>query len=471
MRKLKKIIILTSIICSISAISYAKAAELTYKMTVNNGNISVKEDSLISNKDYSDMLVNVVKETNGKKSTIYSGKLSGYENGAYSQIDFSEINFMVIFEWDSMENEAIYIIPVTTQAVKNSTLDEIHLENASTENTVSVNNAVSLATIKTNMSLMYNDQYCENILMPGQTLKVPVSIANSGTSTFEVIPYIAKYDLSGRLLDVQECDQINALPNQTTLQTLSIDFDNDTAYTAKIFLWQKNTMMPIAKSVHLTVQNQDYYADTFEQASKIDISKQLCGIINTNSDVDIVKFTPTTTGIYALQLEATTGTVCGLYDSTQTLLNSISAVSDNNYLLYALTANQDYYIRFNGNINSNYKIVPTIPNETSEIIQNIGMEGIISNSTTLNIYQFTPQTSGEYIITAVNSSDVNAQLFNSSFEKISNADNTDSTVSFRITSSMTANQTYYIVVYPKNETTTGSYTMYVEEPFSVISVQ
>lgn len=197
----------------------------------------------------------------------------------------------------------------------------------------------------------------------------------------------------------------------------------------------------------------------------------ICGIINTNSDVDIVKFTPTTTGIYALQLEATTGTVCGLYDSTQTLLNSISAVSDNNYLLYALTANQDYYIRFNGNINSNYKIVPTIPNETSEIIQNIGMEGIISNSTTLNIYQFTPQTSGEYIITAVNSSDVNAQLFNSSFEKISNADNTDSTVSFRITSSMTANQTYYIVVYPKNETTTGSYTMYVEEPFSVISVQ
>lgn len=470
MRKLKKIIILTSIICLISASSYAKAAELTYKMTVDNGNILVTEDSLSSNKDYSDMLVNVVKETNGKKSTIYSGKLSGYENGAYCQVDFSEINFMVIFEWDSMEDEVIYIIPATIQTTT-STLSDIRPQNTEQESIVPLNSTLALTAIKTNMSLMYNDQYYENVLMPGQTLKVPISIANSGISTFEVIPYIAKYDLSGTLLDVQECEQINALPNQTTQQTLSIDFDNNTAYTSKIFLWQKNTMIPIAESVHLTIQNQDYYADTFEQANKIEISKQLCGIINTNSDVDIVKFTPTATGIYALQLEATNGTVCGLYDSTQTLLNSISAVSDNNYLLYALTANQDYYIRFNGEINNNYKIVPTLPNEATEIIQNLGMEGTISKSTDLNIYQFTPQTSGEYIITAVNNLNVNAQLFNEFFEQVAVADNTDSSVSFRITHNMTANQTYYIVVYPKNETTTASYTMYVEEPFSVISVQ
>lgn len=30
-------------------------------MTVNNGNVSITEDSLISSEDYSDMLVNVIK--------------------------------------------------------------------------------------------------------------------------------------------------------------------------------------------------------------------------------------------------------------------------------------------------------------------------------------------------------------------------------------------------------------------------
>lgn len=457
-------------LCLFATNSYVKADELTYKMTVNNGNVSITEDSLISSEDYSDMLVNVIKTKNGQQSTIYSGKLGGYENGLYSKTDFSEINFMIIFDWDSMEDEAIYIIPATNQST-NPILSEISQKNTEYESTISLNSSFSASTLKTNMSLMYNDKYYENVLLPGQTLDIPISISNSGNDKLELTPYIARYDLSGKLIDVKQCEQIDALPNKTTKTTISKEFDDNTSYTAKIFLWQKNTMVPITDSIHLTIQNQDYYADNYEQANAVDVTKNICGIINTNNDVDIVKFTPSVTGIYALKLDASTGTVCGLYDVNKNLLSSVSSVANKNYLLYSLTKNQDYYIRFTGTENNSYEINTTIYPDAKTLIKNKGEENEILADDKCDIYKFIPQTSGEYIITAVNNSDVNAQLFNSSFEKISDANNTDSTVSFRIISSMTANQTYYIGVYPKGETTAGSYTIYVEEPFSVISVQ
>lgn len=137
-------------LCLFSTNSYVKADELTYKMTVNNGNVSITEDSLISSEDYSDMLVNVIKTKNGQQSTIYSGKLGGYENGLYSKTDFSEINFMIIFDWDSMEDEAIYIIPATNQSTT-STLSEISQKNTEYESTISLNSSFSASTLKTNM--------------------------------------------------------------------------------------------------------------------------------------------------------------------------------------------------------------------------------------------------------------------------------------------------------------------------------
>ncbi len=326
-------------------------------------------------------------------------------------------------------------------------------------------------TIQTNRLLMYNDKYCESVLLPGQTLTILVTVTNTGTTSIEIVPYIAKYDLSGRLTDLTQGSLITAPANQTISATVLNEFNIDNACTAKVFFWQESNIKPVAASIYLTIQNQDYYADTYTEANKIDIDKQLCGVINTSTDVDIVKFTPTATGIYALQLDAPSGTVCGLYDNTQALLNSVSAITDKNYLLFSLTANQDYYIRFNGAENNSYEITTALPSELVALTKNIGVASSLSESYDFNVYKFTPTTTGSYVITAVDSSNVNADLYNASFEKVASSDVSDMSVSFRITNTMTANQTYYVVVYPKNETSLGTYTMYVEEPFNVIDVQ
>lgn len=93
---------------------YAETNAVSYKATVDNENVSVTTDILTSDTDYSDLYVNVIREINGQQTTIYSGALGGYANGTFSDVDFSEINFMVVFDWNTMEDEAIYIIPAST---------------------------------------------------------------------------------------------------------------------------------------------------------------------------------------------------------------------------------------------------------------------------------------------------------------------------------------------------------------------
>lgn len=471
MNKLKRFIVFAAVFCMLAESVYAETKELSHKLALENENVAVVADSLSADKDYSDLYVDVIKDTDRQQKTIYSGALRGYADGAFADVGFPGINFMVLFDCNTMASEAIYIVPSTAEAAPNTLSLNADANTSSEENTVELQNTISTATIQTNMSLMYNNKYCESVLLPGQTLTIPVTVTNMGDTSVEIVPYIAKYDLSGRLTDLTQGSLIIAPAHQTITATLTNEFNNDTACTAKVFMWKKSNLEPVSDSIYITIQNHDYYVDTYTEANKIDIDKQLCGVINTSTDIDIIKFTSSATGLYALQLDASSGTICGLYDSSQTLLNSVSAVTDKNYLLYSLTANQDYYIRFNGAENNSYEITPALPSELTTLTKNIGTASCLTNSSDYDVYKFTPTTTGNYVITAVDSSSIKADLYNSSFTKVASSDVSDTAVSFRITNNMTANETYYIVVYPKTKNALGSYTMYVEEPFNLISIE
>lgn len=470
MKRILKFVSIVSAFVILTSNVYAQ--NVVNRASDNGQNVEIISDTVMGNTDYSDLEVNVIKSKDGNKTIVYSGKLGNYANGAYSYVDFSQIQILMMFHLSDSQDESTYIIPISEYM--NLNLDETNdFINSQTENNIleQNQNAININSIQTNVSLMYDNKYYENVLLPGQTLNVPVTITNTNNTSLDIISYVAEYDLSGCLVDVKQGETITVPSNQTMNTTLLKEFTSDITGSAKVFLWEKATMQPISENIQITIETQDYYANTYNDAQAIDIDKQVCGVINTDEDVDIIKFTPNTSGVYALQLQANNGVTCGLYDDEQTILNSISSSESNNYLLYSLEEGQDYYIRFNGTGNNNYELTPTKPDDIISVSKNIGELSSLSNNSEFNIYKFDPTAAGTYIITAVGDTNVQADLYSPSFEKIASSSDGDDIVSFRITNEMASNQEYYIVVYPKSDTQLGSYTLYVEEPFALISIE
>lgn len=466
MKKLKRI---TTAILAVYMLSAAAFAEEThtaqFKVNVDNRqNVTVTESSFISEKDNSGLNVNVVKYSGGNKALIYSGVLGGFDNGAWSNMDFSEIQCAVIFNWDNA-NEYYCITPVTDAL---SYTDGVNTKTNTAENKTNLT-SYSVGTVTSNMSLVYNGKYYENVLMPGQELTVRISVTNNENTLKNVVPYIAQYDLSGKLINIKQGADIPAAANAITTGTVTENLTADTAYTAKVFLWEKASLKPLHTPIAMRITAQDYYADDFANAETIKLDKSLCGIINTSDDVDIIKIRPTETGLYAMRLNAGTNTTAALYNSEQNLLKATSA--NDKYLFYSLTKDNDYYIRFNGNANDNYEISPANKVTATNVLKNAGQTKSIGADEVCNVYSFTPSEDGTYIITAVETAGVKASLYGSGYEYISSAQTADNDVSFRITNTMQAGQTYYILVSSKTDNTAENYTLYVEQPFALISIE
>ena len=96
---------------------------VSYKATIEDGNISVLETELTSDVDNSNLQVEVIKQIGEESSVIYTGALGGYNDGMWNTIDFSEIDFLVVLDWNTMEEEAIYIRPISNLEMENTKSD------------------------------------------------------------------------------------------------------------------------------------------------------------------------------------------------------------------------------------------------------------------------------------------------------------------------------------------------------------
>ncbi len=116
--RLKRVFLAVAMLMSFSVTVYASDThDNSYKVEVDNGQVSIKEDNLFSETDNSELEVNVIRQLDDTNSTIFTGKLKDYDNGKWIGIDFSEIQFLVIVEWESTDNELIYIIPIKNTGI------------------------------------------------------------------------------------------------------------------------------------------------------------------------------------------------------------------------------------------------------------------------------------------------------------------------------------------------------------------
>lgn len=319
--------------------------------------------------------------------------------------------------------------------------------------------------LSVDINMLYNNEYNEAVLIKNNQFAADVSITNTGSENAEVVCYIAEYNSDNSLIGFTKSNTFTVLPESMVTENIEYSFTDD-AVKAKVFCWRNGVLMPINKDIVLSGEATDYYADISAEANNVELNKQICGEINVGTDVDIVKIGTTEAGKYVIKFSAGNTASYVLVNSQNNVINSTT--TDGNYAVYNLQGNSTYYLKMTGSTGDSYHIKPMT---AESVVKNIGSEGYLNDLYDYEVYEFVPETTGEYIITAVGTNGAKASLYNSNFQKISSSDVGDDYVSFRITYDMTANEKYYIVVEQKNnEIVPSSYELYVEEPFEIVSI-
>ena len=114
MKKLKRIAASIIAMYMLIGTAFAETDTITYKAKMENGEVTIEEKDLTGVIDNSNLEVNVIKQQGNTKTTVFTGKLKDYDNGHWVNIDFSEIQFLLIFNWETIENESICIIPANS---------------------------------------------------------------------------------------------------------------------------------------------------------------------------------------------------------------------------------------------------------------------------------------------------------------------------------------------------------------------
>lgn len=413
MKIITKTIAFLTLLMMLSTTIYANETKnVSFKATMDGENISVEETTLIGNVDNSNLQVKVIKQTGTQSEVIYVGSLGDYDNGIWSNVDFSDIQFLVLFDWNTMENEAVYIIPTASEnsmvplsiTSSNETVDNFAFENLDSSLNVDVN-------------IIYNNEFYEGALLQNNTLNVFITVSNSGLAR-NLVCYLAEYDSEGKLLNLTANNNIPVPANESVTANLTKTFTNSDVASAKIFLWENGNLKPITSNIVLQSQPTDYYADVYTSAQSYDISKIINGKINTSSDVDYIKFEPVESGKYVVHTNSTANVSGGLYDSQNNLIVSGVALNGGYYCGAELISGNTYYLKTNGTTVGEYDITITkmsddglvaITNDSIKLTQN-------SNSSQVNVSLISSGTNTQSVNVIPNNNKITAEFAVSSLQ-------------------------------------------------------
>ena len=322
MRKMNRFISLFLTVCILSASVFLSGTITAFaEETTATQNITTKDDlidNINSDTDSSEIEVRVVKQKGDDQITIFTGKLKDYDNGKWISIDFSDIQFFVLLDWDSMESEAIYIVPLTNDTEIENNTDISKPSDESVNETLS--NGTALASqnnsIQCDVNLMYDGTYSEKLIIRNKQLTVPVKITNNGSTDKNIVCYIAEYDENGVLRNTISGSTVTVEAGKSIATQVTKVFSSETK-SAKIFVWDSESLQPITGAIILDENESDYYANSATEAQEYDVDYQIKGKINTASDVDYIKFVPKTSGEYTFNCVSATNAVTTLYNSNQ----------------------------------------------------------------------------------------------------------------------------------------------------------
>lgn len=242
MKIVKRTIALLIMFLMLSTITFAEETKtVSFKATVSDGDVTVEETELISDIDNSDLFVKVTKIADDKESVIYEGVLGEYDNGLWAFTDFSDIDFLVIFDWNSMENEAIYIVPISKlndnkSSMTTETSETTKIQNTDDLNTTRTETVEQPSPISATQLIEYDVTY--SIVSDGSlSMDIDYNVYN-GNSENDSVSLIAALYENGRLSDIQtQSLSVDALDSNSDSILLPLP-NNRENYSVKLMVWE-----------------------------------------------------------------------------------------------------------------------------------------------------------------------------------------------------------------------------------------
>lgn len=244
----------------------------SYKATIDleTGESNVVEDSLTGNTDYSSLMVNVTKTSSGVTTKIYTGTLGEYEDGIWSNVDFSDIQGLLLFDWET--EDTIWIEPVVTNSTTTALLEEV-------DTTTQTSQTPSLMSVSTDLAVTSNIKLNgitvgENgmRIIDNANMSCTLGVSNSSAKDDSITAILATYTSEGRLHNIKTF-KIDVPAGQTNSMEVVYQFDADTEYSGKLMIWNTLTnLMPIRASIDFTQTSgiNAYYYNADNRLLQID---------------------------------------------------------------------------------------------------------------------------------------------------------------------------------------------------------
>ena len=216
-----------------------------------------------------------MKQTETEAETIYIGSLGEYDSGIWNNVDFSDIQFLVLFDWDSTENEAIYIIPI----IQNINENDINANTVSTNEFATLQNPATTATVFSAEAVFWNtNEYTEFIAENTDCLGVDLKLKNISEHEQFIQPYIALYE-NNRLCEAKVCSlqSFESGEEISYREEFTIDTSKTESYTVKVFNWNDN-LKPMTNAISINAVKNDFFGNSIDLSQTVTTEKNIVKI-------------------------------------------------------------------------------------------------------------------------------------------------------------------------------------------------
>ncbi|MBR5271106.1 MAG: RHS repeat protein [Clostridia bacterium] len=247
---MKKIIsfVLASVL--LMSLTYAQADQ-SFMVTMEKGNASsVVEQDLTSETDYSDLEVTVTRAKGELTQVIYKGLLGGYDDGAWNNIDFAELNVLVILRWDGVNDDTIYIVPNFSADVTENAQKTTNTNNDTEGNLLG--DAVDF-TITSNIKINNVDVGENGIrIVDNANMNCTFNARNNSTKDETISLILATYTTQ-KILHQVKYSSIEVKAGTSENIQLVYQFDAENEDSARLMLWNSfSKMIPIKATIDFT---------------------------------------------------------------------------------------------------------------------------------------------------------------------------------------------------------------------------